>query len=150
MTQQEVEEAPPAGVRILAILYMIGGIMWIVDAFIYTFYMMSLIPHNVPLYHLMANTVCCWIGTIILTGLYFGIAGGLLKGFPGAWMWALIFAIVGLINVPIGTIISIVVLIYLFTPNVREWFRKGAEKEKKMIEDMQRRQQPPGPPKPPE
>ena len=144
--RKNTPENAPAGIRILAILFMVGGIMWIIDAIIYTFYIIRLIPSDVPLYQLGANTMCCWIGTIILTGLYFGIAGGLMKGFPGAWMWALIFAIIGLINIPIGTIISIIVLIYLFTPNVKEWFKKGAAEQQKMIEEIQKKQQPPGQP----
>ncbi len=148
MTEEEkiTPDTAPPGVRILAILFMVGGILWIIDAIIYTVYMIKLIPSDVPLYQLGANTICCWIGTIIMTGLYFGIAGGLIKGFPAAWVWALIFAIIGLINIPIGTIISIIVLIYLFTPNVKAWFKKGAAEQQKMIEEMQKRQQPPGPP----
>ncbi len=118
-TKEEIEKAP-AGVKILAVLFAIGGILWLVYP-LYVSYLLVFTPHDMPFYQWASQMVCCWIGALIMASLYFGIAGGLIKGMKGAWVWALIFAIIGLFNVPIGTIISIVILVYLF--KVKDYFK---------------------------
>ena len=107
------KNGPPSGIKIIAILFGIGGIMWIIYPFIYS-YMLIFIPSDMPWYQWGTQLICCWAGSLILASLYFGIAAGLMKGMAGAWMWAVIFAIIGLFNFPIGTVISIIILIYLF------------------------------------
>ncbi len=119
-TKKEFEGAP-GGVKILAILFAIGGIMWLIYPLIYSYFMIFQTPEGLPFYQWASQMVCCWIGAIILASLYFGIAGGLIKGMKGAWVWALIFAIIGLFNVPIGTIISIIIIVYLF--KVKDYFK---------------------------
>ena len=141
MTEKEIEQ--PKGISVLSILYIIGGIFWLIYPIFYMYWLgvyYKEIEGYIPWASWMFNSVCCWIGSIIIAGLYFGIAAGLKKGMPGAWVWAIIFAIIGLFNVPIGTIISIIILIYLFTPNVRKWFEQGAKKQQKEMEKMQKEQ----------
>ncbi|NPA75170.1 MAG: hypothetical protein GXO25_03700 [Euryarchaeota archaeon] len=117
---QDAMQTAPGGVKILAFLFTIGGIMWFIYPILVTFNLIF-IPHDLPFYQWASQLICCWIGSLILAGLYFGIAGGLIKGMPGAWMWALIFAIFGLFNAPWGTIISIIAIIYLF--KVKDYFQ---------------------------
>ena len=119
-TKEEMEGAP-AGVKILAILFAIGGIMWLIYPLIFSYFMIFQTPEDLPFYQWASQMVCCWIGAIILASLYFGIAAGLIKGMKGAWVWALIFAIIGLFNVPIGTILSIIIIVYLF--KVKDYFK---------------------------
>ncbi|WP_083872030.1 hypothetical protein [Aciduliprofundum sp. MAR08-339] len=134
----------PMGLNVLSILYIVEGIFWLIYPVFYAFLLAGYLQEyygHVPLGHLFANTICCWIGSIIIASIYFGIAAGLKKGMPSAWIWAIVFAIIGLFNVPIGTIISIVILVYLFTPNVKEWFKKGGEKQQKMMDEMQKKRE---------
>ncbi len=145
MTNQNMEDIgePPKGLNILSILYVVGGIFWLIYPVIYSWLLAGALRDYygyVPWAKWITQTVCCWIGSIIIAGVYFGIAAGLKKGMPSARVWAIIFAIIGLFNVPIGTILSIIILIYLFTPDVKAWFEKGAKREKAMIEEMQKQQ----------
>ncbi|OYT58783.1 hypothetical protein B6U71_03815 [Euryarchaeota archaeon ex4484_178] len=127
MPQGKPPEEAPGGLKILSILYVILGIMWLIYPFLVSFHVLfdpwDLIPPEWGFLDKAAYTICCWIGSWLVGFVYFGIAGGLLRGFKGAWLWALIFAIVGLFNVPVGTIISIIIIVYLFTPNVKNWFK---------------------------
>ncbi len=122
----EIPNNTPGGVVIIAILYIIGGIMWLIYPFFYMWALAGYFQNElgyVPWANVFLNTTCCWIGSWLIGFLYFGIAGGLMKGMKGAWLWAVIFAIIGLFNVPIGTIVSIIILIYLFRPAIRNWFK---------------------------
>ena len=66
--------------------------------------------------------IVCWAVFGIIALLYFVIAFGLWKGMGWARMVAIIFAIIGLLGFPIGTIISIVILVYLFKDDVKAYF----------------------------
>ncbi len=122
--QESIQKAP-TGIKILAFLYIIGGIMWFIWPLITSFHVLfnpwDLIPPDWTFLDKAAYLTCCWIGSIIIAMLYFGIAGGLIKGMQGAWLWAVIFAIFGLFNVPWGTIISLIILVYLF--KVKDYFK---------------------------
>ncbi len=120
---QDAMNKAPGGVKLLAILFAIGGIMWFIYPILVTFNLVF-VPHDLPFYQWASQLVCCWIGSLIMAGLYFGIAGGLIKGMPGAWLWAVIFAIFGLFNVPWGTVISLIILVYLF--KVKDYFKMQA------------------------
>ena len=124
----------PGGIKLIAILFGIGGIMWLIYPFIYS-YLLIFVPSDIPWYQWGTQLICCWVGSLIMASLYFGIAGGLMKGMAGAWMWAVIFAIFGLFNFPVGTVISIIILIYLF--KMKEYFN---------LDQMQQQMQPPQPP----
>jgi len=137
MTEQAMNEntnAPPGGIKLLAILFGIGGIMWLVYPILYSYNLIFLPPmEDLPWYQWFGQMMCCWAGSLIMASLYFGIAGGLMKGMAGAWMWAVIFAIFGLFNFPWGTVISIIILIYLF--KMKDFF--------KLDQIQQQMQQPP-------
>ena len=64
------------------------------------------------------------VGAIyVIVGLIdFLIAYGLWTLKPWARIVAIIFAIIGLLSFPIGTIISIIILWYLFKPEIKEAF----------------------------
>jgi len=130
----EQKEGPPAGIKLIAILFGIGGVLWLIYPFFYS-YLLIFVPSDMPWYQWGTQLICCWVGSLIMASLYFGIAGGLMKGMAGAWMWAVIFAIFGLFNFPIGTVISIIILIYLFK-----------RKDLFNFEEMQPPQQPQQPP----
>ena len=53
--------------------------------------------------------------------LFLGI--GLQKGKGAAWYVQIVTAIIGLILIPYGTIVSLVILIFFFQPNVRSFFK---------------------------
>ena len=48
---------------------------------------------------------------------------GLQKGKGAAWYVQIVTAIIGLILIPYGTVISLVILIFFFQPNVRNYFK---------------------------
>lgn len=67
-------------------------------------------------------TVICW-GIFGIVALFYFVTGyGLYKGKDWARLIAIVFAIIGLINIPIGTVISIIILIYLFKDEVKAYF----------------------------
>ncbi len=116
---------PPSSIKLIATLYMIGGIIWLIYPFFYSWFLAGYLKDYygyIPWASWMFNTVCCFIGAVIIAGLYFGIAGGLIKGMRGVWVWAVIFAIIALFNVPVGTIVGLLILVLLFTKkDVKEW-----------------------------
>ncbi|KAA0005513.1 MAG: hypothetical protein FE045_05030 [Thermoplasmata archaeon] len=72
----------------------------------------------------LAGSLLAGIGAIVLIiGLIdFAVAYGLWNLRPWARTVAIIFAIIGLLGFPIGTIISIIILWYLFKPEIKEAF----------------------------
>ncbi len=102
----------PSGVSILAILYFIQGIAWIAGGFLLG-----------ALFVFGSGwvLVCGGIGVVI--GIFYFIIGWGLWTLQGwARTVALIFAILGLLNFPIGTLISIIILWYLFQPEIKAAF----------------------------
>jgi hypothetical protein len=110
------------GVTILAVLYIVQGVMTIAGPLIAAMICGSMLG-GIGIEFIGASLICL-LPAIIFGVLYFVIAFGLLKGFNWARILAIIFAIIGLANIPIGTIISIIILIYLFKADVKAWFVK--------------------------
>ncbi|MFO7791793.1 MAG: hypothetical protein R6W73_02280 [Candidatus Saliniplasma sp.] len=106
----------PTGITILAVLYIIGGLLMLSVPVMMT----AIIPMDVPL--IADIGIICWAVFGIIALLYFVVAFGLWKGQGWARIVAIILAILGLLNFPIGTIISIVILIYLFKDEVKAYF----------------------------
>lgn len=106
----------PTGITILAVLYIIGGLLMLSVPVMMT----AIIPMDVPL--IADIGIICWAVFGIIALLYFVVAFGLWKGQGWARIVAIILAILGLLNFPIGTIISIVMLIYLFKDEVKAYF----------------------------
>ena len=105
----------PTGVSILAVLYFIDGILTIVSGLLVA----SLFSFFPALF-----LICGAVGVVI--GLLFFLVGwGLWTLQPWARTAAIILAILGLFNFPIGTVISIIVLIYLFQPEIKAAFGEG-------------------------
>ena len=118
----------PFGVTILAILYAIEGLYCLLAAFVVK-WAMDLLPIDfagLPMMGNMLDTVelCLMIVLIIIAIFYFLVALGMLKGQNWARRIGIILALIGLINIPIGTIISIIILIYLFKADVKAYFTK--------------------------
>ena len=64
----------------------------------------------------------------LVLGLFFAIYHlllgiGLLKGKSAAWYVQIVAAIIGLILIPYGTVMSILILIFFFQSNVRNYFK---------------------------
>jgi hypothetical protein len=110
----------PFGVTLLAILYFLEGLIFLAVPLLWEM-AMDMMPIEVDI--LSDVGLCVWIVFIVIALIYFLIALGLLKGMGWARIVAIIFAIIGLLNIPIGTIISIIILIYLFKPEVKAWFQ---------------------------
>lgn len=118
----------PTGVTILAVLYFIQGILMLMVPIMFSICLGSML--SLPGVEesgggddLFAAGLMCWLVFGIIALVYFLIGFGLLKGKGWARVVAIILAIIGLLNVPIGTIISIIILIYLFKPEVKAYFQ---------------------------
>lgn len=117
----------PFGVTLLAILYAIDGVYCLIAAFIVdSIFDMVPMMNDLPMVGDILDTVklCMMIVLIIIAIFYFLVALGMLKGQNWARRVGIILAIVGLINIPVGTIISIIILIYLFRAETKAWFNK--------------------------
>ncbi|MEM4728252.1 MAG: hypothetical protein QXH42_00620 [Thermoplasmata archaeon] len=66
-------------------------------------------------------SVCVYI-TVVFGIIYLLVGVGLFTLKKWARILAIIFAIIGLLNLPIGTIISIIILWYLFRADVKAAF----------------------------
>jgi hypothetical protein len=89
----------PAGVTLLGVLAVIAGILQIISGVI-----LAAITNSGG-----------FIVLFLIIGLFYFITGwGLLNLKKWSWYIALILALIGLIGIPIGTIISIIVLWYLY------------------------------------
>ncbi|MCD6171160.1 MAG: hypothetical protein J7J36_01905 [Thermoplasmata archaeon] len=109
----------PTGIVVLSVLYIIEGLIGIAMGAV-------MWGGSSALGFGLAKSLGAAIGAVvIIIGLIdFLIGYGLWTLKPWARMAAIIFAIIGLINFPIGTIISIIVLWYLFKPEIKEAFAK--------------------------
>ena len=110
----------PTGIVVLTVLYVIEGLFGLAYGAILAsgggmlgFAEMGL-----------AGSLLAGVGAVVLIiGLIdFAVAYGLWNLRPWARTVAIIFAIIGLLGFPIGTIISIIILWYLFKPEIKEAF----------------------------
>lgn len=71
------------------------------------------------------TVVCAVVGTVCAAFVVFHLllALGLLKGNRAAWYLQLVSSTLGLLFLPYGTIISIVILIFFFRGPVRDYFK---------------------------
>jgi hypothetical protein len=117
----------PMGVTILAVLYFIQGILVLIIPIMISMCLASMfsvpgVPEDAG-DDVFAGMALCWIVFGIIALFYFIVGIGLLKGQNWARVVAIILAIIGLINIPLGTIISIIILIYLFKADVKAYFQ---------------------------
>lgn len=115
--QQPMER--PTGVTILAVLYAIQGIMYLAVPALLS----AIFGAFMALPGFLEAGIICWTIFGIIALICFVIAYGLWIGKNWARILAIIFAILGLFNFPIGTIISIIILIYLFKDDVKMYFK---------------------------
>ncbi len=110
----------PTGITVLAALYVLDGLIMLAMPLMMTamLAMMGMGGNGA-----LAAGATCWAVFGIIALIYFAIAYGLLKGQHWARIVAIIFAILSLFSIPIGTIIGIIVLWYLFKPDVKAWFQ---------------------------
>lgn len=105
-----MEKEKPGGIVILAILYILSGIFALGGGAI--------------TFGLGEGVLAAVGGFLIIVGVIdFAIAFGLWNLQPWARTVAIVFAIIGLLSFPIGTIISIIILWYLFKPEIKEAFQ---------------------------
>ncbi|MCL5788316.1 MAG: zinc-ribbon domain-containing protein [Candidatus Marsarchaeota archaeon] len=102
----------PTGVTILAALWVLNALASLLPAFFAGFLFLS---------------VGAFAGVfgglfVVLALIDLGIAWGLYSGKGWARLVAIVFAIIGLLAFPVGTVISIIILYYLTRPNVRSFF----------------------------
>lgn len=112
----------PLGVTIIAILAILGGIGSLLSGFT--------VLVILPIIGLVLGSI------LIIIGLaYFAVAYGLWKGLSWAWSITLIISIIGIIvglgSIIVGNvgaifhvIVNIIVIYYLYRPNVRAYFGK--------------------------
>ena len=112
----------PFGVTLLGILYLLNGLLWLIMPFLFGLILEGLIGDYIDV-SVAGLTLVCWIPFIIIALFYFIVAFGLFAGSGWARIIAIILAIFGLFNFPIGTILNIIVLIYLFNADVKNYFR---------------------------
>jgi len=112
----------PGGIVVLAVLYVIEGLFGLGSG--------ALMISGGSMFGMggygFAASLMAGLGAImIIIGLIdFAVAYGLWNLMPWARTVAIIFAIIGLLGFPIGTIISIIILWYLFKPEIKEAFTK--------------------------
>jgi hypothetical protein len=111
----------PMGVTILAILYFISGLMWIAGGYLITSWFSWIFEFA----GMGEMGLLCLIPFVLVALIYFLVGWGLLALKGWARGFAFILAIIGLLNIPIGTIISIIIIIYLSKPEVKAAFKKN-------------------------
>ncbi len=109
----------PGGITILAILYILGGLFALAGG-------AMMLSGGSMFGNALGGTILTAVGAIyVIVGLIdFVVAYGLWNLQPWARTVAIVFAIIGLLSFPIGTIISIIILWYLFKPEIKEAFAK--------------------------
>jgi hypothetical protein len=109
----------PFGVTILAVLCFLEGIFMFISA-------MTFASMFGFLFMLMPGLGAICMGVFILLGIFYLLVGfGLWSMMGWARTMAIVLACIGLINIPIGTIIGIIILIYLYKPEVKAAFGQG-------------------------
>jgi hypothetical protein len=122
------EHARPLGVTIIGILWILAGLLTAVGAGL----------GGATLAVIGLGALGAMVGVVfVIIGLVFIALGiGCFKGWPWVWPVGVIFTIIGLVinllsilsntgAAIIGIIIDIIILWYLFQPQVKAWFRVG-------------------------
>jgi hypothetical protein len=120
------ENARPLGVTIIGILWILAGLLTAIGAGV----------GGAALAIIGLGALGAMVGVVfVIIGLVFIALGiGCFKGWPWVWPVGIIFTIIGLIinllsiisntvGAIIGIIIDIIILWYLFQPQVKAWFR---------------------------
>ena len=127
----------PTGVTILAILSIIAGILMIIGGISLTVLLTTVgVMQTMPgLGLLTAVGALSGIIIVIMGLLAIAVGWGFLKGSKWSWVLAIILLVLSLIsglaslvvgawNSIVGVIIDLLILYYLFRPNVKTWFSK--------------------------
>jgi len=104
-------------VTILAVLYFLEGIAIMVGPWV----IVAILAILLPGLGLVIGLICT-LPFIILGLIFFLIGFGILKGADWARTVAYIFAIIGMLAFPIGTIIGIIIILYLGKREVKAYF----------------------------
>ena len=124
MNYGDAPRTRPTGITVLAALYVLAGLIMLAMPLMVTAMLAMMgMGGNGEMGAMIGIGTVCWVVFGILALIYFAIAYGLLKGQHWARIAAIIFAILSLFSIPIGTIIGIIVLWYLFKPDVKAWFQ---------------------------
>ncbi len=122
------EHARPLGVTIIGILWILAGLLTALGAGL----------GGAALAVIGLGALGAMVGVVfVIIGLVFIALGiGCFKGWPWVWPVGIIFTIIGLVinllsilsntgAAIIGIIIDIIILWYLFQPQVKAWFKVG-------------------------
>lgn len=107
----------PSAVTILAVLYWLSAIVAILGGLACVVGIAYLLPLAFPALFWIVGAVLIVIGILDIV-----IGWGLWTLKKWARTFAIVLAIIGLISFPIGTVISIVTLRYLFKPEIKAYF----------------------------
>ena len=126
----------PTGVTILAVLEAIGGLVWLLAGvgMMMVGALMPLFGVGLPMF-LGAIAGLVSVVFLIFSIIAFVLAYGLFTGKGWAWLWSLVFAVIGIILAlfeamsSLGSgilpmIIYLVIIYYLTRPHVKDFFRK--------------------------
>ncbi|MCE5297360.1 MAG: hypothetical protein LLF84_00200 [Methanoregulaceae archaeon] len=122
------ENARPLGVTIIGILWILAGLLTALGAGL----------GGAALAVIGLGALGAMVGVVfVIIGLVFIALGiGCFKGWPWVWPVGVIFTIIGIVinllsilsntgAAIIGILIDIIILWYLFQPQVKAWFRVG-------------------------
>ena len=139
----------PIGVTIIAILIIIGGIALLIGGLLFMTFA-GILSSSETTSHSPINIAALIslplsLGMVIIGIIYLIVSYGLLKGERWAWLITIIVTIIGLIiqvvsaiitglisssletalvTHIVGIIVSGIIIFYLYTPNVRAYFRR--------------------------
>jgi len=120
------ENARPLGVTIIGILWILGGLLWIFGGAV----------GGAALAIIGLGGLGAAVGVIlVIIGIIFLLLGyGCFKGWPWVWPVGVILTIIGIVinllsiventaSAIIGILIGVIILWYLFQPQVKAWFK---------------------------
>jgi len=126
LAEETKMSSKPLGVLILAILQLIAALVWLVPGALLVIAAAEL--GIFAIFAAFAGLIALIVGLILLF-IAFGLYN--LKGW--AWMWAIIANLLGIIGGVLGDLtsltnllgiaLSLIVIIYLFTPDIRSKFK---------------------------
>jgi hypothetical protein len=139
----------PIGVTIISILIIIGGIALLIGGLLFMTFAgilsSSETPSHSPINIAALISLPLSLGMVLIGIIYLIVSYGLLKGKRWAWIITIIVTIIGLIiqvvsaiitglisssletalvTHIVGIIVSGIIIFYLYTPNVRAYFRR--------------------------